>query len=50
MMHQDHLEPVAIRFMLKCLQESAWQSGYFLPMYLYQNKHKNKFFDRSFIV
>ena len=38
MMHQDSLKPVAIRFVLKPLQESARQSGYFLPaffMYLY---------------
>ena len=38
MMHQDSHEPAAIRFTLECLQESARQSGYFLPaffMYLY---------------
>ena len=38
MMHQNSLEPAAIRFTLKCLQESARRSGYFLPaffMYLY---------------
>ena len=29
MMHQDSLEPAAIRFTLKCLQESVRQSGYF---------------------
>ena len=35
---QDSLEPAAIRFTFKCLQESARRSGYFLPaffMYLY---------------
>ena len=31
MMHQDRLEPAAIRFTLEHLQESARQSGYFLP-------------------
>ena len=31
MMHQDSLEPAAIRFTLECLQESARRSGYFLP-------------------
>ena len=38
MMHQDSLEPAAIRFTLERLQESARQSGHFLPaffMYLY---------------
>jgi len=38
MIHQDSLEPAAIRFMLKRLQESAKESGYFLIaffMYLY---------------
>jgi len=38
MMHQDSLEPAAIQFMLKRLQESARRSGYFHPalfMYLY---------------
>ena len=38
MMHQDSLEPAAIRFTLERLQESARQSGQFLPdffMYLY---------------
>ena len=37
-MHQDSLEPAVIRFTLERLQESARQSGYFLPaffMYLY---------------
>ena len=37
-MHQDSLEPAAIRLMLKRLQESAKQLEYFLPaffMYLY---------------
>ena len=29
MMHQDSLEPAAIRFTLERLQESARQSGYF---------------------
>ena len=29
MVHQDSLEPAAIRFMLKCCQ----QSGYFLPAF-----------------
>ena len=33
MMHQDSLEPAAIRFTLECLQESARQSGYFLPAF-----------------
>ena len=43
MMHQDSLEPAAIRFTLERLQESARRSGYFLPaffMHLYQNKQK----------
>ena len=31
MMHQDSLEPAAIRFTLERLQESAGRSGYFLP-------------------
>jgi len=38
MMHQDSLEPAAIRFTLERLQESARLSGYFLPaffMHLY---------------
>ena len=38
MMHQDSLEPAAIRLTLERLQESARRSGYFLPaffMYLY---------------
>jgi len=38
MMHQDNLEPAAIRFTLERLQESARQSGHFLLaffMYLY---------------
>ena len=38
MMHQDSLEPAAIRFTFERLQESAWRSGYFLPaffIYLY---------------
>ena len=38
MMHQDSLEPAAIRFTLERLQESARRSGYFLPaffVYLY---------------
>ena len=38
MMHQDSLEPAAIRFTLERLQESARRSGYFLSaffMYLY---------------
>jgi len=30
MMHQDSLEPAAIRFTLERLQESARRSGYFL--------------------
>ena len=37
-LHLDSLEPAAIRFTLKCLQESARWSGCFLPanfMYLY---------------
>ena len=33
MMHQDILEPAAIRFTLESLQESARQSGDFLPAY-----------------
>jgi len=33
MMYQDSLEPAAIRFMLKRLQESARRSGYFLPAF-----------------
>ena len=33
MMHQDSLEPAAIRFTLKRLQESARESGYFLPAF-----------------
>ena len=36
MMHQDSIEPAAIRFMLERLQESARQSGYFLPAYVVQ--------------
>ena len=43
MMHQDSLEPAAIWFTLKRLQESARQSGYFLPaffMYLYPQEPK----------
>jgi len=36
MMHQDSLEPATIRFTLERLQESARQSGYFLPLlYIY---------------
>jgi len=38
MMHQDSLEPAAIRLTLERLQESARRSGYFLPaffMHLY---------------
>ena len=38
MMHQDSLEPAAIRFTLERLQESARRSGYVLPaffMHLY---------------
>ena len=38
MMHQDSLEPAAIRFTLERLQESAQRSGHFLPaffVYLY---------------
>jgi len=31
MMHQDSLEPAAIRFTFKWLQEFARRSGYFLP-------------------
>jgi len=33
MMHQDSLEPAAIRFTLERLQESARQSGHFLPAF-----------------
>ena len=33
-MHQDSLDPVAIWFMLKCLQEPAIRSGCFLPAFL----------------
>ena len=33
MMHQDSLEPAAIRFTLERLQESAKRSGYFLPAF-----------------
>jgi len=33
MMHQDSLEPTAIRFMFERLQESARRSGYFLPVF-----------------
>ena len=33
MMHQDSLEPAAIRFTLERLQESARRSGYFLPAF-----------------
>ena len=33
MMHQDSLEPAAIRFLLERLQESARRSGYFLPAF-----------------
>ena len=33
MMHQDSLEPATIQFMLERLQESARQSGYFLPAF-----------------
>ena len=33
MMHQGSLEPAAIRFTLEHLQESASQSGYFLPAF-----------------
>jgi len=32
-MHQDSLEPAAIRFMLERLQEPARRSGYFLPAF-----------------
>jgi len=32
-MHQDSLEPAAIRFTLERLQESAGRSGYFLPAF-----------------
>ena len=35
MMHQDSLEPAAIRFMLERLQEPARQSGYFLPAFFH---------------
>ena len=38
MMHQDSLEPAAIRFTLERLQESTRRSGYFIPaffIYLY---------------
>ena len=34
MMHQDSLEPAAIRFVLERLQESARRSGYFLPIFI----------------
>jgi len=33
MMHQDTLKPAAIQFTLEHLQESARQSGYFLPAF-----------------
>ena len=33
MMHQDRLEPAAIRFMLECLHDSARRSGYSEPSY-----------------
>ena len=32
---QDNLEPAAIRFMFERLQESARQSGYFLPAFFH---------------
>ena len=35
MMHQDSLEPAAIQFKLKHLQESARRSGYFLPAFFH---------------
>ena len=35
MMHQDSLEPAAIRFTPERLQESARQSGYFLPAFFH---------------
>jgi len=35
MMHQDSLEPAAIRFTLERLQESARRSGYFLPAFFH---------------
>ena len=35
MMHQDSLEPTAIRFMLERLQESARRSGCFLPAFFH---------------
>jgi len=41
MMHQDSLEPAAIRFTLQHLQESARQSGYFLPAFLCIYIHRN---------
>ena len=37
MMHQDSLEPAAIRFRLERLQESARRSGYFLPAFFMYN-------------
>jgi len=33
MMHQDSLEPAAIQFTLKRLQESARRSGHFPPAF-----------------
>ena len=40
MMHQDSLEPAAIRFTLKCgLQESARRSGYFLSAFFMLSQH-----------
>ena len=33
MIHPDSLEPAAIRFTLKCLQESARRSEHFLPAF-----------------
>ena len=41
MMHQDSLEPAAIRFTLKRLQESARRSGYFLPAF-HVGEHKQQ--------
>ena len=41
MIQKDSLKPAAIRFMLKCLQESARQSGYFLSAFSCIYIHKN---------
>ena len=53
MMHQDSLEPAAIRFTLGRLQEPARRSGHFLPaffMHLYHIQYSRVVCEKLLLI